>query len=89
MAMSNNKCGWPRDDDVRRKAGRRLCRSKVKSRRSPAPRLWLNSPPLTPESLRGKVVVVDFWTYSCINCLRALPYVEAWYAEVQGSRAWS
>jgi cytochrome c biogenesis protein CcdA/thiol-disulfide isomerase/thioredoxin len=41
--------------------------------------LWLNSPPLTPESLRGKVVVVDFWTYSCINCLRALPYVESWY----------
>ncbi|MGA2563562.1 MAG: cytochrome c biogenesis protein DipZ [Steroidobacteraceae bacterium] len=40
---------------------------------------WLNSPALTPESLRGKVVVVDFWTYSCINCLRALPYVEAWY----------
>src|ERR1700722_15365185 len=41
--------------------------------------LWLNSPPLTAESLRGKVVVVDFWTYSCINCLRALPYVESWY----------
>jgi thiol-disulfide isomerase/thioredoxin len=41
--------------------------------------LWLNSPPLTPESLRGKVVVVDFWTYSCINCLRALPFVESWY----------
>jgi cytochrome c biogenesis protein CcdA/thiol-disulfide isomerase/thioredoxin len=39
---------------------------------------WLNSPPLTTESLRGKVVVVDFWTYSCINCLRALPYVQAW-----------
>jgi cytochrome c biogenesis protein CcdA/thiol-disulfide isomerase/thioredoxin len=41
--------------------------------------LWLNSPPLTPEALRGKVVLVDFWTYSCINCLRALPYVESWY----------
>ena len=39
---------------------------------------WLNSPPLTPAQLRGKVVLVDFWTYSCINCLRALPYVEAW-----------
>ncbi len=39
---------------------------------------WLNSPPLTVESLRGKVVLVDFWTYSCINCLRALPYVKAW-----------
>ncbi len=41
--------------------------------------LWLNSPPLAPEALRGKVVMVDFWTYSCINCLRALPFVEAWY----------
>ena len=40
---------------------------------------WINSPPLTPDALRGKVVVVDFWTYSCINCLRALPYVRAWY----------
>jgi cytochrome c biogenesis protein CcdA/thiol-disulfide isomerase/thioredoxin len=40
---------------------------------------WLNSAPLSRESLRGKVVLVDFWTYSCINCLRALPYVEAWH----------
>jgi cytochrome c biogenesis protein CcdA/thiol-disulfide isomerase/thioredoxin len=39
---------------------------------------WLNSAPLTRDSLRGKVVLIDFWTYSCINCLRALPYVEAW-----------
>ncbi|MGN6310480.1 MAG: cytochrome c biogenesis protein DipZ [Xanthobacteraceae bacterium] len=39
---------------------------------------WLNSPPLTAEQLKGKVVLVDFWTYSCINCLRALPYVRAW-----------
>ena len=39
---------------------------------------WLNSPPLTAEGLRGKVVVVDFWTYSCINCLRSIPYVRAW-----------
>jgi thiol-disulfide isomerase/thioredoxin len=39
---------------------------------------WIGSPPLTPESLRGKVVLVDFWTYSCINCLRSLPYVRAW-----------
>jgi cytochrome c biogenesis protein CcdA/thiol-disulfide isomerase/thioredoxin len=49
----------------------------------PAPALdgaaqWLNSPPLTTESLKGKVVVVDFWTYSCINCLRSIPYVRAW-----------
>jgi cytochrome c biogenesis protein CcdA/thiol-disulfide isomerase/thioredoxin len=40
---------------------------------------WLNSTPLTPEALRGRVVVVDFWTYSCINCLRSLPFVEGWY----------
>ena len=40
---------------------------------------WLNSPPLTAEQLRGKVVLVDFWTYSCINCLRTLPYLRAWY----------
>jgi thiol-disulfide isomerase/thioredoxin len=39
---------------------------------------WLNSPKLTAESLRGKVVLVDFWTYTCINWLRTLPYVRAW-----------
>ena len=42
---------------------------------------WLNSPPLTPQELRGKVVLIDFWTYSCINCLRSLPYVIAWNAK--------
>ena len=39
---------------------------------------WLNSPPLTTEGLRGRVVVVDFWTYTCINWLRTVPYVRAW-----------
>ncbi|QGZ59175.1 cytochrome c biogenesis protein DipZ [Paraburkholderia acidiphila] len=39
---------------------------------------WLNSAPLTPEALRGKVVLVNFWTYSCINCLRTLPYLKTW-----------
>jgi len=39
---------------------------------------WLNGQPLTLEQLRGKVVLVDFWTYSCINCLRTLPAVRAW-----------
>ncbi len=39
---------------------------------------WINSPALTRESLKGKVVLVDFWTYSCINCLRTLPYIKAW-----------
>jgi cytochrome c biogenesis protein CcdA/thiol-disulfide isomerase/thioredoxin len=52
---------------------------------SPAPQFvgltnWINSPPLTLSQLRGKVVLVDFWTYSCINCIRSLPYVEKWYA---------
>ena len=39
---------------------------------------WLNSPPLTPAALRGKVVLIDFWTYTCINWRRTLPYVRAW-----------
>jgi thiol-disulfide isomerase/thioredoxin len=39
---------------------------------------WLNSPPLTADALKGKVVLVDFWTYSCINCLREIPYIRAW-----------
>ncbi len=42
---------------------------------------WINSPPLTPASLRGKVVVIDFWTYTCVNWLRTLPYVRAWAAK--------
>ena len=46
---------------------------------------WLNSAPLTRDSLRGKVVLIDFWTYSCINCLRALPYVEGWAAKYKDS----
>jgi cytochrome c biogenesis protein CcdA/thiol-disulfide isomerase/thioredoxin len=45
---------------------------------------WLNSPPLTAEGLRGKVVLIDFWTYSCINCLRAIPYVRAWAEKYKG-----
>jgi len=51
---------------------------------TPAPQLvgltsWLNSPPLNIAQLKGKVVLVDFWTYSCINCIRSIPYVEKWY----------
>src|SRR4029453_15086947 len=42
---------------------------------------WLNGDPLTPEGLRGRVVVVDFWTYTCINWLRTFPYVRAWAAK--------
>jgi thiol-disulfide isomerase/thioredoxin len=40
---------------------------------------WINSPPLTMQQLRGKVVLVDFWTFECINCLHVLPYVKAWH----------
>jgi cytochrome c biogenesis protein CcdA/thiol-disulfide isomerase/thioredoxin len=42
--------------------------------------VWFNSEPLTLSQLRGKVVVVDFWTYSCVNCLRTLPFLRAWHA---------
>ena len=42
--------------------------------------IWINSKPFTLAQLRGKVVLIDFWTYSCINCLRTLPHLEAWYA---------
>jgi hypothetical protein len=44
---------------------------------------WLNSPPLTAADLRGKVVFVDFWTYTCINWLRTLAYVRAWAERYQ------
>ena len=45
---------------------------------------WLNSPPLTPAGLRGKVVLIDFWTYTCVNWLRQLPYVRAWAGKYAG-----
>src|SRR5215469_11283394 len=45
---------------------------------------WLNSAPLSSKALRGKVVVVNFWTYSCINSLRELPYMKAWASKYKG-----
>jgi cytochrome c biogenesis protein CcdA/thiol-disulfide isomerase/thioredoxin len=56
---------------------------------TPAPQFqgltnWINSPPLTLTQLKGKVVLVDFWTYSCINCIRSIPYVEKWYQAYKG-----
>ena len=45
---------------------------------------WINSEPLTMESLRGKVVLIDFWTYSCINCIRTLPFLREWYDRYAG-----
>src|SRR5215208_4484190 len=44
---------------------------------------WLNSKPLTPEGLRGRVVAVQFWTYTCVNWLRTLPYVREWAQKYQ------
>ncbi|HSX60267.1 MAG TPA: thioredoxin family protein [Tahibacter sp.] len=41
---------------------------------------WLNSPPLTREQLRGKVTLVEFWTYSCINCVHVIPHIKRWHA---------
>lgn len=41
--------------------------------------IWLNSPPLSFHQLRGRVVLVDFWDYTCVNCIRTLPYVQAWH----------
>jgi thiol-disulfide isomerase/thioredoxin len=46
---------------------------------------WLNSPPLNREQLKGNVVLVDFWTYSCINCLRTIPYIRAWAERYKAS----
>ena len=40
---------------------------------------WINSEPLTMESLRGRVVLIDFWTYSCINCIRTIPFLKTWH----------
>ncbi|HBS48104.1 TPA: cytochrome C biogenesis protein [Candidatus Dependentiae bacterium] len=45
---------------------------------------WINSSPLTLASLKGKVVLVDFWTYSCINCVHSLPYLNQWYEKYKG-----
>ncbi|EKD79352.1 MAG: cytochrome c biogenesis protein [uncultured bacterium] len=44
---------------------------------------WLNSEPLTLDELKGKVVLIDFWTYTCINCIRTLPHVQGWYEQYQ------
>ena len=42
-------------------------------------RVWLNSPPLNMRQLRGRAVLVDFWDYTCVNCIRTLPYIQAWH----------
>jgi thiol-disulfide isomerase/thioredoxin len=45
---------------------------------------WINSEPLTMEALRGSVVLIDFWTYTCVNCIRTLPYLKEWYSKYAG-----
>jgi len=46
---------------------------------------WINSEPLTLENLKGKVVLIDFWTYSCINCIRTLPHLSGWYEKYKNN----
>ena len=47
---------------------------------------WHNSDPLTMASLKGKVVLVDFWTYSCINCIRTLPHIQGYWDKYEGGK---
>ena len=47
---------------------------------------WINSEPLTMEELRGQVVLIDFWTYTCVNCIRTLPYIKDWHAKYADER---
>jgi cytochrome c biogenesis protein CcdA/thiol-disulfide isomerase/thioredoxin len=76
--------GAPNDQGKNNAAGAMTGPSAVDGSKAPAlekiagATAWINSAPLTASDLRGKVVLVDFWTYSCINCLRTLPYVKAW-----------
>ena len=44
---------------------------------------WVNTEPLSLAELRGKVVLVDFWTYTCINCIRTMPFLKQWYSKYQ------
>jgi thiol-disulfide isomerase/thioredoxin len=46
-------------------------------------RIWFNSPPLTMHQLRGRTVLIDFWDYTCVNCIRTLPYIKEWHARYQ------
>ena len=64
-----------------------ICRMRARCRLSTARPGWLNSEPLTMAGLLGSVVLVQFWTYTCINWLRTLPYVRAWAARY--ADAWS
>lgn len=52
---------------------------KIEAPEFPAGLKWLNSPPLTLQGLRGKVVLIDFWEYTCVNCIRTFPYLKSWH----------
>jgi thiol-disulfide isomerase/thioredoxin len=73
---------WPRPAGLHTSAARLPVESRLPSFDGATG--WLNSPPLTPASLRGKVVLVNFWTYTCINWLRQLPYGRAWAGKYSG-----
>ena len=60
-------------------AARRMRVEKGKVRAPEIGRVWLNSSPLSFRQLRGRAVLVDFWDYTCVNCIRTLPYVQAWH----------
>ena len=60
-------------------SSRRMRVEKGKVRAPEIGRVWLNSTPLSFRQLRGRVVLVDFWDYTCVNCIRTLPYVQAWH----------
>ena len=97
LAKGGHFAAWEQPQRSRRRSGRRSARCADRggraARRGPPPGLdgataWLNTAPLTLEGLRGKVVLVDFWTYTCINWLRTVPYLRAWAAKY-ATTAWS
>lgn len=59
--------------------------SGIQAPKFPQGLIWLNSPPLALEQLKGKVILIDFWTYSCINCQRTLPYIREWWNKYKDS----
>src|SRR3954465_15182008 len=70
LASFDGATGWPRSQPVGAGGGRRG-----------GPPGWRGGEPLTPDGLRGRVVLVDFWTYTCVNWLRTLPWLRAWDAK--------
>lgn len=67
-------CGAAEDNE-----GEAMARTRAPEIPDDGPERWINSEPLTMEELRGKVVLIDFWEYTCVNCLRTLPYIREWH----------